>query len=396
MRGLLRRIFSLTPTRVVALFILLWIGVAVPLAFADVQRPWLYAYGGVTMVYSFFIAMWAMLRTAARLRGVLNEGESPDGGLVLESLPQAAVILGGNGKARAFNMAWLDFFVLARAHVWRKPYKHFCDPILTRAIDRARRTDEPVHDLPLSARTPLADNVFFRADIVPLGDGWLVCVTPERRAGKSEGPYYEEDRLYQFGRVGASLLPELSDRLTALRGKVADREGQAALNDALALTGQLDDLLQSPTAKPATIQPGRLLKSAAQIVAPAFDRRKVPLQLTVRDHLPSINGNEANLVYALIVVLLQALEAAAQGGLVSAHARAAGDDVEFLIAAPREDDASPDARELFTPTLTGPSAGLAVARQIIREHDGNLLHHTVKHGGAQFLIQLPRADSARE
>ena len=371
------------------LFILLWIGVAVPLAFLSAPRPALFAYGGATLLYSFFVAFWAMLRTIARLRGVVDEGGMPDSGLVLEALPQAAVIVDVKGRTVALNNKWLDFFVLARNHVWSQPYKNYCDPALRRAIDRTRRSDEAAFGLALSARTSDGRNVFFRADVTPLGAGWLICATPEKRAEKTEGPFYEEDRLYQFGRVGASLLPELNDRLVALRKKTSGHEGIAELDAALAMTGQLDDLLNSPAAKPSRINPGTLLRNAAQIVQPAFDRQHTPLKLHIRDNLPAIAGNVGNLTYALIVVLLSALEEVGERGQVAAHARGAGEDVEFLIAAPIGEETEIEAAELFTPTLTGPSAGLAVARQIFREHDGNLLYHAAEHAGAQFLIQLP-------
>jgi PAS domain S-box-containing protein len=389
-KKLLRRITRLTPTRVVGLFILLWIGVAVPMAFVQAPRPLIFAYGVATLIYSFFVASWAMLRTAARLRGMLDEGESPDGGLLLESLPQAAVVLDARGRARGLNMTWLDLFGLARNHVAGKPYKFFCDPALRRAIDRARRFGEEVRDIKLSARTPDGRNVFFRADVKPLGAGWLVCATAEERGDPLQGPYYQDDRLYQFGRVGASLLPELADLLTALRRSVPAAD-VATLEEAIKFTGQLTDLLDSASSKPATITPVKLLQSAAQLAQPAYARRNVVLSLRLRDHLPPIRGQEPHLIYALLVVLLHALEAIEEGGQVVAHARSAGEDVEFMIAGPLEAEGTPDPANLFTPALAGPSAGLAVARQIVREHDGELLFHTSHQAGAHFLIQLPRA-----
>jgi len=388
MHRFFRRLARLTPARVVALFILLWLGVAVPLAFAQVPRPWIFAYAGVTLVYSFFIAAWAMLRTAARLRGVLDEGEAPDGGLLLESLPQAAVVLDERGTAQAFNGKWLDLFGLARAHVQRKPYARFCDPTFRRAIDRARRAGEPIRDLPLSTRTPDRRNISFRAVIEPLGDGWLVSAFPEERTEPTAAPYYADDRLYQFGRVGASLLPELIDRLAALRREFAGSDTEALLTDALALSGRLRDVLATAGQKSAEIQPAALLAEAAELVQPAFARRHVQLNLRLRDHLPAIRGHQAHLTYALLVVLLQALEATPEGAEVTAHARSAGDDVEFLVVAPCALTEAP-AEELFTPAQTGPSAGLAVARQIVREHDGNLLYHYTLEAGCQLLLQLP-------
>lgn len=391
MHRFLRRLVRLTPTRVVGLFILLWLGVAVPLAFASLPRPWLYAYAGATLVYSFFVAAWAMLRTAARLRGVLDEGEGPDGGLLLESLPQAAVVLDERGRARAFNGKWLDLFGLARAHVWRKPYKRFCEPTFRRAIDRARRADERIADLALSSRTPAGRNIAFRATIEPLGDGFLVSAFSEEEKESSAAPYYADDRLYQFGRVGATLLPGLIDRLAALRREFAGTDTEALLTEALALSGRLRDLLATAGQKSAEIEPALLLAEAAELVQPAFSRRHVGLKLRLRDHLPRVNGNVSHLTYALLVVLLQALEATPEGAEVTAHARSAGDDVEFLIVSPCERDEAPAADELFTPVQAGPSAGLAVARQIVREHDGNLLYHYTQEAGGQFLLQLPAA-----
>lgn len=178
-----RRIFRLTPAKVLAVNILMWMSVAVMWAVLDMSRPWLLGYCILTMVYAFFVAGWAMLRTLARLRGVMDEGEAPDGGLLLEALPEAALVLTRRGKVKAMNNAWLDLFGMPRNQVWRKTYDRFVDPVLRRHIDQAAQSRQPARSLQLSARRPDGKNIFFITDIIPLGSGLLVAARPWPRRG---------------------------------------------------------------------------------------------------------------------------------------------------------------------------------------------------------------------
>lgn len=387
MRGLIRRIVRLNPTAVVGLFILLWLAVAALLAAYRVSRPWLIAYGLTTLVYAFFVAVWAMLRTSARLRGVLDEGDGPDSGLLLEALPQAAVVLGRRGRARALNNAWLDLFEIPRNQVWRKKYAAFCDPVLRRYIDRARHSHEAIVDLTLSARTPTGENVVFRADIRPLGQSWLVLAAPRPELG---APFHYEETLYTLlGKIGVGEMATLALRLRELRETLVEPESRVLLNRALAAADYLQGLLRPRGEKAADFPPDKLLEAVRLLLEPEAAFRNLKLVFHQPGRLPKISGYFSFLTYALVVPLRQALEWARAESRIGVRAVEFRDDIEILIDYQHADDISLDSARMFDPSQGPDTLSLSVARQIIREHDGELRHQITEDNACHFILHLP-------
>jgi PAS domain-containing protein len=373
LRRFFLRLLRLSTARVVGVSIVLWLGVAVLLARLDVPRAWLLAYGGATMLYAFVIAGWAMVRTYARLRGLLDEGDAPDGGLLLEALPTAAVVLDRRGVVTALNNHWLMFFELPRNQVRRTSFENFCDPVLRRHVTRALRAGEAVADLALSARTPDGNNVFFRADIAPLGDGWLLSARPMPPEERARAGSFATDRLRLLGRVAAETVPRL---LAAAPAEAAE------LRALLAALANLAAGLDAPAAKPAALAPAALLAEAARLAEPAFAAKGVALGLPPAETLPNVVGRRPQLVFALTAAFLFALEETAAGAGAAVRAQPSGEDVELEIAYPAPE--SP--REAFD---LDADLNLVAARQIAREHDGELRRARPADGVARLILQLP-------
>jgi len=392
LRGLIRRLIRLNPTAVVGLFIVLWLVVAVLLAASRVSRPWLIAYGLTTLVYAFFVAVWAMLRTSARLQGVLDEGDGPDSGLLLEALPQAALVLSRRGRARALNNAWLDLFEIPRNQVWHKKYATFCDPVLRRQIDRARHAREAITGLTLSTRTPDGGNVLFRADIRPLGQGWLVLAAPRPGGERGVLPlFYEETLFTLLGKIAAAGLATLTTRLNELRETIVETESRVHLNRALAAAEYLQGLLHPRGEKAVDLPPARLLEAARLLLEPeaAWLNRKLVFHQPVK--LPKVSGYFSFLTYALVVPLRQALEWARADSRISVRAVEFRDDIEFLIDYTHAEDVTLDSARMFDPSLGPETLSLSIARQIVREHDGELRHQITEDTACHFILHLPAA-----
>ncbi len=381
------RFARLTSARLVGAALALWLGVAALLAILHMPREWLLAYAGMTMIYSFFIAGWAMLRTYARLKGLLDEGEAPDGGLLLEALPAAAVALDGRGKVRALNGRWLEVFEMPRNQVHNKRYDHFCDPVLRRHIARAFRTGDSAADLRLSTRTPDGGNVFFRADIAPLGEGWLVCARPASADEMAPPGSLARERLCLLGQATAAWAPRL--RLNAADGG-ADATSLARLPALLAPLANLASGLDDEAAKPLALDPAELLAEAARLVEPAFAAKGVALEPPPAAKLPEIVGHRPQLVFMLAAMFFAALDETPAGEKATMTAHKAGEDVEIAIAYPAAEP-SPDP---FDPTARTPN--LAAARQIARRHDGELRRLPPADGCRRFVLQLPTAQALQE
>jgi hypothetical protein len=311
-----------------------------------------------------------MLRTYARLEGLLDEGDGPDVGLLIEALPMGVIVLSRHGRVRAFNNLWLERFDLSRNNVRGKKYRRFCDPVLRRHIDRAFGAGEGAMDLSLSARNADGSNVFFQADIVPLGQGWIVCAR-FRDPDDPRARHVREDRYRLLGRAAAAWLPLLVNPPPA--------------GSPRAVLQPLVDWLANDDAKPEPFSPAALLDTAREVLEPAFAQRGVHLALAVDEPLPDVVGHRAQLLHAVLTVLFQALDAAESGETVTVHAATQVRDVAVTVDFPcRATLTSAEA-----PAVDPASLSVIVARQILRQHDGDLRHRRAEDGTARFTLHLP-------
>ena len=393
----------MTPARVVGLFVLLWLIVAVVLALTQVSKPFLLAYAGATLVYAFFIAMWAMLRTMARMRGVVDEDDGLDGNQLLESLPAGAFIVDKKGRVRGVNNLWLDMFGLPHTQVWRKKYKTFCDPVMRGHLDRVMDSRQSAYALALSAKLPNGRNIRFLADAIPFGGGLLVMTRIYSPELSTTIPYLDVDRHYQLGKAAEHLLPLVHERLIGLQERLPsdDAESWAAqeITQLGALVGQWSAMAQGAKQPPSAIDASRLVREVVELVEPYAAQAKLSLQVDLAETAPPVTGRAAQLQHALLALLLNAFDTAPAGSDVSVSLRPSAEGIELAVT---DHGASlPDKvkERLFSPLVSaaaeGLGLGLALARQIAREHGGDLTYAEVEPTGNRFALRLPKESAVK-
>jgi two-component system nitrogen regulation sensor histidine kinase GlnL len=255
-----------------------------------------------------------------------------------------------------------------------------------------------------------------------------VCATPGRECALDVLVSADEGRILLEARPFVA--PDSSARLSeSLRGFAHEvRNPLAAISGAAQLLRQreadpqkqqLADLIQSEAQRLANlserlvgarastqtraINVHALLEHLAQLLA--AERSDVEVQRDYDPSLPALHGDPDRLLQVLLNLVRNAIEANARRIVLRSRAEAglrnaSGQTVPAIRIEIEDDgDGVPKLIEttLFEPMVSGRAngsgLGLALAREIAREHGGDL-HHQRRNGGTCFALVLPRRPGA--
>ncbi|MDB4995790.1 MAG: uncharacterized protein JWM74_3222 [Myxococcaceae bacterium] len=209
----------------------------------------------------------------------------------------------------------------------------------------------------------------------------------------------------------ATLRGEL--QLALRRERTADEYRAAvekALTDAEELGQLAEDLLtlarvqQAPRptpTKPATVDVRTLVADAARMARGHAVAHGVRIDGPSGDALESeVSGGRTDLARALRNLIDNAVTHSPEGGVVNVSARVSDGSVEIVIEDEGPGVDEHDADRIFTPFWRGSSEeghdlgaglGLAIAREIARQHGGDIVLDRDRTRGAAFALRVPRA-----
>jgi signal transduction histidine kinase len=228
----------------------------------------------------------------------------------------------------------------------------------------------------------------------------------DRRAALEAG-LRRQDRLTALGKVAAGVAHELRNPLNSIRLtlELLDRRvrrGAAAGDEVTAAIREVDRL-DRILAKLLAFGRAGLEDRRVQEVAPLLHHavRMVEEPCRQKDVRIAVNAPELNadldgpqIEQVLINLLLNAIEASPEGGAIDLQARA--DDSRIEIAVRDSGSGIPEsARDhifdaYFTTRSNGTGLGLAVSREIVASHGGQLEFETAE-TGTTFRVRLPVA-----
>ncbi|HET9627181.1 MAG TPA: HAMP domain-containing sensor histidine kinase [Kofleriaceae bacterium] len=143
------------------------------------------------------------------------------------------------------------------------------------------------------------------------------------------------------------------------------------------------------------IDPGALVREAAELVDHRFARAHVQLVTAVGDGLPTVRCEPLLFKHALVNLLLNACDASPAGGTVRLDVIGSGAAVEFVVTDDGEGIAPANAARAIEPFFTtkpvghGTGLGLAIANEIASSHRGALAIAPRAPRGTRASVSLP-------
>jgi signal transduction histidine kinase len=264
------------------------------------------------------------------------------------------------------------------------------------------------------------------------GGNWDVRVPPRGRDEVSvlarsfnhmtEQLVSQRDRLVQSERVAAwrelarRLAHELKNPLFPLQLTVENlvrarelppaefdevfRDSTATLATEIAnlktIIGRFSDFSKMPKPELERIDAKVLVERVRALYETAASRdAKIKIVVDVADSPMPLDADPELLHRALSNLVLNAMDAMPDGGVLTISAQPVNEKVELRVADTGQGMTPEECERLFTPYYTtkqhGTGLGLAIVQSVVADHAGTIAAESPAGGGATFIITLPRA-----
>lgn len=264
------------------------------------------------------------------------------------------------------------------------------------------------------------------------------------RLQQQEMELLRSEQLAIAGQMAAGMAHELRNPLMPIKVLVQSalaRPGEPSLKrhqlqmmneELLRLEESLQaflDFARPPDLVKARLNAADVLYQAVDLIAPKAVLHEVEVHVVVPERKTYIDGDSKQLRQVLLNLMLNALDAIGEGGLIELHL-GVGPQRNVVAGAAELPDSEQDALRATGPTPsaptmffirisdngpglsedvlprifepfvttrdTGTGLGLALCRQIIRAHGGEIHAANRPRGGAEFLIELPLAAASAD
>jgi len=226
---------------------------------------------------------------------------------------------------------------------------------------------------------------------------------------------WHAERLAAIGRLASGLAHEINNPINgirnciyAIRNDLDDREQTAqylemmdeGLNHA---AGVIDKLLGYARKQQAGREPLDLNEPVAavrRLVSFDLQRKNVALEMALDPHLPAVTADHQLIQEVFMNLLINAVDAVDEGGVIRITTRARGDEVELAV---RDDGHGIPAEvidRIFDPFFStkasgkGTGLGLSISLGIVQAHGGRLDVTGDPGAGTTFTMILPARDAA--
>jgi len=217
------------------------------------------------------------------------------------------------------------------------------------------------------------------------------------------------EHLASLGLMVAQVAHELRNPLAGIRSTVqlwqrlpADSRTPESLQAVISAVDRLDALLtnllqfsRSEMADRADVDLNAVVRETGQLLAVQLREQHVQLTLVLDPQLPPFRGSASGLRQVVLNLATNALQAMPGGGNLSCQTRSnpAGTEVELEITDTGQGIDPTTRARLFEPFFTtraaGTGLGLALCREIVMQHHGQIELLPVEPHGTRCRVQLP-------
>jgi len=229
---------------------------------------------------------------------------------------------------------------------------------------------------------------------------------------KSQQQLARADRLAAIGQVAASLAHEIGTPLNSISGHLQllarrrpqDTEAQrrfAIISQQLdSIVDTVSSLLQRTHKRQPTMRPtdlNLLVGELLRFTGPTLESHEITVEINLDPALPRVCADGDGLHHVFLNLINNSIDAMPHGGRLAIQTRL--DESTQVAEVTVRDTGSgipTDALEylfepLWTTKPTGSGFGLAIAREIMTEHGGDIDAESAPEGGAVFRLRLPLA-----
>ena len=178
---------------------------------------------------------------------------------------------------------------------------------------------------------------------------------------------------------------QIADELLAGAGKAVEKLRETA--------ARIERFTNLDRAESSPVEVGRMLRDIAQMVSPTGASSQIALTL---DELPTLTLKPQPISSVFSRLMQNALRANANGQPVEVDARVVDGHVVISVRDHSSGLSNQELRELFEPgfrakgrRISASNWGLFTARQIVREHGGEIAAERAEGGGTRVSVRLP-------
>ncbi|MEW5721968.1 MAG: ATP-binding protein, partial [Thermodesulfobacteriota bacterium] len=217
-----------------------------------------------------------------------------------------------------------------------------------------------------------------------------------------------QERMAYVGQLTASLSHEIRNPLSAIKMNLQilarrtdlcgfdHRRIEIMVDYVTRLEGILRQVLD--LAKPLALNTSfhdvnEMVRALLDLLSPKLAAKAVRVRKCLDRRLPRIRMDRGMIEQALMNLLLNAMEAVPEGGLITVRSRAVGKGLELSVRDNGAGLADHELEKIYTPFFSGKShgsgLGLTNVKRIVEAHQGQVMVHSRPGGGARFVMLLP-------